>query len=299
MVLMGGGLGGPPDPQQRQWAVHRALVEAAAARVPGRPPQVGVLTTGAQDPEAQFGLYASVLMAAGAQVRHLPGVADWLAQAPSLQVLYLAGGDQALHREAFAPGLPADQPTPPTPVLHALRQAVAERSLILAGSSAGTAVLAGGVCQGRRVPMVAGGSSMQVLAHGYHLPQAQGAVPGGVWYTGGGLGLFSHGVLDQHCAQRERQGRLWRAVVEAGLPAGFGVDEHTALWVYPTRADGCTPMAVVGSGAVWVVARHASAVQPPVQLYPVRAGERLWVDAHGQPQVPDTRAWPVPRAWFN
>lgn len=296
---MGGGLGGPPDPLDRQQGLHRRLVQAAAARVPGQAPRVGVLTTGARDAQAQFRLYRSVLRAAGAQVLHLATVQDWLAQAAALQVLYLAGGDQALHRAAFAPGTPPDQPLPSTPALDALQQAVRQRRLILAGSSAGTAVLAGGLCQGRRVPMVAGGASSQVLAHGYCQPGVDEPWPGGVWYPGGGLGLFVHGVLDQHCAQRERQGRLWRAVVDADLPAGFGVDEHTALWVYPSAADGHTPMAVVGAGCVWVVACQRAAAQPPRRLYPVRAGQRLWVDAQGQPWAPDTPAAPVPGVWLS
>ena len=55
-------------------------------------------------------------------------------------------------------------------------------------------------------------------------------------YGPGGIGLFGHGLLDTHFANRGRHGRLIQLLVDSsdvtrGAMRAFGVDENTALVV--------------------------------------------------------------------
>jgi cyanophycinase len=63
-----------------------------------------------------------------------------------------------------------------------------------------------------------------------------------------GLGLVRHAVIDQHFAQRGRIGRLLGAVAQNPYILGIGIDEDTAIEVWPTGK-----FRVIGSGSVTVI----------------------------------------------
>lgn len=63
-----------------------------------------------------------------------------------------------------------------------------------------------------------------------------------------GLGLLEEALIDQHFHQRGRIGRLLCGVAENPFILGIGIDEDTAVRVYPDRR-----LEVIGSGSVTIV----------------------------------------------
>lgn len=63
-----------------------------------------------------------------------------------------------------------------------------------------------------------------------------------------GLGLLEEAIIDQHFDQRGRMGRLLCAVAENPYMLGIGIDEDTAIKVYPDAY-----FEVIGTNAVTVV----------------------------------------------
>ena len=63
-----------------------------------------------------------------------------------------------------------------------------------------------------------------------------------------GLGFLSGVVIDQHFAQRGRTGRLLAAVAQNPYILGIGIDEDTAIVVYPDET-----FEVIGSNAVTIL----------------------------------------------
>lgn len=149
------------------------------------------------------------------------------AQVKRLGSVYFTGGDQSTLMRALAPD------GRETPVLAAIRELHARGGLI-AGSSAGAAVMS--------AQMIIGGNSLEAVIHGVVADAEQ---PG--LLLGRGLGLFPHGIVDQHFLQRGRIGRLLVAMAHAGVRFGFGVDENTAMLV-----DGHMLSVVGETGAIVV-----------------------------------------------
>lgn len=69
-----------------------------------------------------------------------------------------------------------------------------------------------------------------------------------------GLGLVADAIVDQHFAERHREGRLLTALFEGGARRGFGIPERTALVFRPDEAR------VIGASAVVLV--DASNMEP-------------------------------------
>ncbi|MES3026066.1 MAG: cyanophycinase [Pseudomonadota bacterium] len=205
--------------------------------------------------------------------------------------IFFTGGNQARHLDSLVGR------TGPSAQLQILRRRHAAGELVVAGSSAGDAVQAGGHWRGRPVPMIAGGESALALASGLEVagaPLEEGAERRASYYPGGGLAVFNFGPLDSHFSQRGREGRLARLVSDGGMEYGFGVDENTALLVGRPAADGSTTMAVLGEGGVWVVdLRAASASGAAAAAFSVRgarihylhAGDTLRLDRAGALEV--------------
>lgn len=99
--------------------------------------------------------------------------------------------------------------------LHALL----ERGGVIGGSSAGAAIMSADMIQG-----------------GTGTPQ-----------MGVGLGLIEGVIIDQHFTERQRQGRLWKAVDAHRGQLGLGIDEGTAVVVRGRL------MSVMGAGAARVL----------------------------------------------
>lgn len=176
-----------------------------------------------------------------------------LAEIAGLSGVFFTGGDQARHKASLIIG-GAD-----TLEMAALRARHEQGALLVAGSSAGTAVQTPG--PGR--PMVAGGESYNALVWGAH--EAACADPKGlcgddlVYDAGGGLGLFTAGLLDTHFSERGRQARILRLALATGDERAFGVDENTAL-IAVTPADGPADLEVLGAHGVFIFDLRAAAL---------------------------------------
>lgn len=189
------------------------------------------------------------------------GVSELIKQA---QGIFFNGGDQS---KTLAALLTPDGA--PSAELVTIETQMRAGQLIVGGTSAGTAVQAGGFSDGYPVPMLTDGSSDNVMQRGvfaYEAPSERcsssahcqkSLQPGDVTVrASGGTGLFSLGLLDTHFSQRQRQTRLIAATEFAGQRWGFGVDETTALLVgYDPQQ---TRMKVIGEHGVFVVDLHNS-----------------------------------------
>jgi cyanophycinase len=211
----------------------------------------------------------------------------------SLNGIFFAGGDQARHLETFISKDAGGAYTVLSPQYNTLRARFDAGQLVVAGTSAGAAVQSGGLWKGKKVPMLGGGYSWDVLSNGF----AKGAGPtasestAGSLYADGGLNFFKYGVLDQHFSQRTREGRLIRAVKDSGLDYGFGVDENTTLVVGKPDATGKTRMTVLGAGGVFVADVRAASASgtataqytiSAVKTHYISAGDYLDIDAAGE-----------------
>lgn len=117
-----------------------------------------------------------------------------------------------------------------------LHQAFEQRGLVLAGTSAGAAMM----------------SAIMVLG-GHDTIAATSAVR-----LGPGLEFLPGVVIDMHFAQRGRVSRLLSAVAQFPHEIGIGIDEDTALVVHGEQFE------VIGSGAVTILdAGQAAAVVIP------------------------------------
>ncbi|MEU4688547.1 cyanophycinase [Actinoplanes sp. NPDC023714] len=176
-----------------------------------------------------------------------PGVEPVLRDATGV---FFTGGDQERITRVIG-GTATDS------LLHEL---VAGTDLVLAGTSAGAAMMAG--------TMITGGDRPGVSADSVR--------------TGPGLEFFPCVLIDQHFGERGRLNRLLSAVARYPHELGLGIDEDTAILTGAPRSrndrggGGC--FEVLGSGAVTVVDAGAAtdiAVPPtgPIAL----AGARIHV----------------------
>ena len=139
--------------------------------------------------------------------------------------------------------------------------------IIVAGTSAGTAVMSGGSYQGRKVPMISNGDSFSAMQFGaFDLPAPQpgcdkdqscsnGLAENHLTFNrNGGLALFPWGVLDTHFSERGRQARLIRLQHDTQTRFGFGIDENTALLVGFEQGENApeVKMAVLGEAGVYI-----------------------------------------------
>ena len=146
--------------------------------------------------------------------------------------LFLNGGDQSLTVQAFR-----QANGEPSPELIYIQQRLAASTMVLGGTSAGTAVQSA-------KPMITNGSSVAALSDGaFALPAPQvGCERDGTCLRGvssdsltydalGGIGTFVAGILDTHFSERGRKARLMRLAAATDTPFAVGVDETTALAV--------------------------------------------------------------------
>ena len=179
-----------------------------------------------------------------------------LAEIAGLGGVFFTGGDQARHKASLISG------GEDTAEMAALRARHEQGALLVAGSSAGTAVQTPG--PGR--PMVTGGESYNALVWGTH--EAACADPESlcgddlVHDAGGGLGLFSAGLLDTHFSERGRQARIIRLALATGEERAFGVDENTALIATAPimPMTGPAELEVLGEHGVFIFDLRAAAV---------------------------------------
>jgi cyanophycinase len=166
--------------------------------------------------------------------------------------VFLNGGDQSLTRAAFM-----DRDGRATPELETIRRRLAAGRLVLAGTSAGTAVQSSEV-------MVGNGSPESALMEGAIESEPpprgcgrNGTCPGelgesSLTYTRGGIATFPVGVLDTHFSERWRQLRLIQLLVDTRQRFGIGIDETTALEAVRVADTSRFRFRAHGAGSVWL-----------------------------------------------
>lgn len=222
-------IGGNERKQSWRADVLRAFVEHAG----GSRANIAVITAASVEPVRRGATYDRLFRRLGAgsvDVIH-PWTPDAAARIAAANTIFATGGDQ----ERLMLALRASAGD------EAIRKAVANGATY-GGTSAGAAVVS--------ATMIAGST---ITRSGEELQ------------FGEGLGLVTHAVIDQHFRQRNRLGRLQRAVAEHEL-LGIGIDENTAAVFHP---DGS--MKVIGTGSVTIV-------EPDLlytEVYEHAAGPRL------------------------
>ena len=157
--------------------------------------------------------------------------------------IWFAGGDQSRITRSLLCENGAD-----TPMLAAIRARLAAGAVI-GGTSAGAAIMS-------RV-MILNGDSRTALSQPVQ-PRLDPDESNTALVLGQGLGFLPDGLVDQHFSERDRLGRLTRALFEqpSAQRFGFGIDEDTALVV--DLESGIAK--ALGSGTITVVdARAATA----------------------------------------
>lgn len=174
--------------------------------------------------------------------------------------LFINGGDQSLTLKAFIKNDGSD-----TEILTLIKQKLSNGYFVVGGTSAGTAVMSGGVFAGINNPMITNGESSVAIIRGAKKDQLpiegcqksklcdKNLLDNDLTYRSkGGLGLFHWGIMDTHFSERGRQGRLVKLVTDTNTAFAFGVDEATALVVGNLTTDNPT-FNVMGQSGVFVV----------------------------------------------
>ena len=168
-----------------------------------------------------------------------------------------------------------------SPLLAALRRRF-EQGAVVAGTSAGAAVMASGA-------MITGGESYEALLYGAKTAALRAVSWTLTYNPKGGLGLFSAGLIDTHTSGRGRQGRLLRLALDRGASAAYGLDETTALVAVQGQ-----DMQVLGARGVWVFDLTGAKVSPAAGL--AITGVRASYLSRGDRFAPATGAL-APPAW--
>lgn len=188
------------------------------------------------------------------------GATAAVAQIRSADAIFFNGGDQSLTLQALQKTDGSDSAE-----LQAIREQFAAGRLLIAGTSAGTAVQTGNRSVTQPLPMISNGTSLQALSHAAKAAAApepgcdrNQSCPAGMtqdqltYQANGGLGLFPFGVLDTHFSERGRELRLVRLLSDTATRFGFGIDEATALLVGRSADQQTAQFQVVGAGGVFI-----------------------------------------------
>lgn len=204
----------------------------------------------------------------------LKGTDNAVKQIAKADAVFINGGDQSLTYQALKQADGTD-----TPELAKIRSMLERGQLILAGTSAGTAVLSGGSYLGQPTVMISNGQSAQALYQGALAQPApadgcendrscgEGVDEKSLTYQANGLNLFPWGVLDTHFSERGRQGRLLTLVAQTQANFGFGVDEATALFVgFDAKNRELVNFHVKGNNGVFLAQRSETSKFQPSRL---------------------------------
>jgi cyanophycinase len=255
LLIIGGG-SRPPE-------LMRRVAELAG----GPEARVVVIPTASSVPEEVGPEQAAELEEAGAggafPLEATPQTAKepaTLAALDGVSGVFFSGGDQSRLTAALLG----------SPLLEGLRE-VYRRGGVIAGTSAGAAVMGPLMITGDETPPAAEGD--EAFTH----IRARNVV------TTPGLGFLPGVVVDQHFVARKRLNRLMAVVLEHPRLLGVGIDESTAILV---RAD--RTFEVLGRGQVVVVdasrASHLSADPEghlsghDIAVHVLRTGQRFDLD---------------------
>lgn len=175
--------------------------------------------------------------------------------------IFFNGGDQFLALSSLADTRLGQKKL--NSVFNQLKNKFNSGRLVVAGTSAGTAVQSGGLLNNQQLPMITNGASIKgffkgALASDFppssycELKRTCGegiAKDSLTYFKPGGFNLLPIGILDTHFAERDRAFRLIRLLQSTPSKQGFGIDENTALVV--TEEKGNFDFTTIGEGAVW------------------------------------------------
>lgn len=185
---------------------------------------------------------------------------EMLSELSSADGIFINGGDQSLTLKALVNKDGTD-----SKALKIIKQKLATSSLVIGGTSAGTAVMSGGIFNKSPIVMITNGQSNTAVVRGAKkdvLPM-EGCQKSGrcsqdllnddlTYRSSGGLGLFHWGILDTHFSERGRQGRLAKLALDTNTLFAFGVDEATALVVDNINGEQIE-LSVVGQSGVFII----------------------------------------------
>ena len=230
LLVIGGG-----EDRTGECALLRVFAELSG----GSGARIVLITTASGAPEVLSAEYSAAFRRLGAPVVHELRLtsreqADGepaLAELALATAVFFTGGDQA--RLGPLIGSRASL---------LLRDRLAERTLAVAGTSAGATALG--------QEMILGGDVTSEPVR-----------------TGPGLGLLPGAIVDMHFAQRRRQSRLAAAIRRHPSYLGIGIDEDTAVLVRHGSFN------VLGSGVVTTAC--TARAWPGVRLRELRLGDRF------------------------
>ncbi len=225
--------------------------------------RVLVVPGASDDPSWLFGWFEQILPARGVppdhiELAHIAGAGDksvpaWqtgayesseVAKVARANVVWFSGGDQKRLVKLLVDDAGRD-----SPFETALKAKFAAGDVIIAGHSAGAAVLSD--------PMIGGGTSLGALTRGPDPSCTSGealCVEAGLGYVPSTYQV----MIDQHFTQRGRLARLVRALAVANRHTGWGVGAETALYV-DLKAHRAEVLGVPGSSFVTIIGRDGSA----------------------------------------
>ncbi|WP_373541218.1 cyanophycinase [Chamaesiphon sp.] len=190
----------------------------------GKMATIGIIPCASQEPSVVGDRYHQIFQGMGAQVQILdirqPKECDeerWLNILASCTGVFLTGGDQLRLRDLIGG----------SQFMTAIEQRIKSGNLVLAGTSAGAAIV------GEK--MISGGSSGN--------SPSQGLVD-----LTTGLGIFPELLVDQHFHNRNRMARLMSAIAAHPDKLGIGIDEDTCA-----AFENSTVFEVLGKGTITII----------------------------------------------
>ncbi|TQV75491.1 hypothetical protein FLL45_11280 [Aliikangiella marina] len=175
--------------------------------------------------------------------------------------IFFNGGDQFLALSSLADTEGGEKAF--SPFYRQMKTKFDRGQLVVAGTSAGTAVQSGGLFADRLLPMITNGESIAGFFDGAYatnfppsdqceLQNSCGEAIGAdslTYFGSGGLELLPIGILDTHFSERNRAFRLIRLLNTTKVSHGIGIDENTGLVV--KQKNGKLSYETIGQNGVW------------------------------------------------
>ncbi len=187
--------------------------------------------------------------------------------------LFFNGGDQFLTLSSLA------ETGQTEPIYNRYYDLIKKRfnqgQLVVAGTSAGSAVQGGGLVDGKSIPMITNGPSIPGLFNGAQATrtppnrscskakncESNTDIDSLTYLASGGFDLVPSGIIDTHFSERDRLFRLLRLLSDSQTQFGIGIDENTAVHIQQTASESSSSpkrYKTIGESGVW----HVNLQQP-------------------------------------
>ena len=204
---------------------ERTILKAFFESAGGRSAKIGIIPCASREPTLVGTRYYDIFTGMGAQqvqvldIRYRSECDEprWLEMLSGCTGVFITGGDQLRLHELIGG----------TPLMRAIKAGIEEKILVVAGTSAGAAIMG--------EDMIAGGSSGE--------SPNQSLVD-----LTEGLGIVPELLVDQHFHNRNRMARLLSAIAAHPDRLGVGIDEDTSIAL---TGDGS--FEVIGKGSITIV----------------------------------------------